>query len=315
MEIPVYLFTGFLEAGKTRFIQGTLEDKRFNGGDATLLLLCEEGVEEYDLSRLPGGGRNVTIRVVEEEEELTRENLSAWQTACRAKRVMVEYNGMWMLDTLYNAMPEGWTIYQELCFLDATTFINYNNNMRALVVDKFNSCELVVFNRWRVDLDKLLFHKIVRATSRRCDIAYEFANGDVEYDDIEDPLPFDINAPVIEIADADYALWYRDLNEHMENYAGKTVKFKGLVAVEGKMPTDSFVIGRHIMTCCADDISYSGLICDYEKSHTLTSRDWIMLTAKIEIKKHKAYGKEGPVLIPINISATSPAEPEVATFY
>ena len=32
MELPVYLFTGFLEAGKTRFIQETLEDRRFNSG-------------------------------------------------------------------------------------------------------------------------------------------------------------------------------------------------------------------------------------------------------------------------------------------
>ena len=315
MEIPVYLFTGFLEAGKTRFIQGTLEDKRFNGGDATLLLLCEEGVEEYDLSRLPGGGRNVTIRVIEEEEELTRENLKSWQAACHAKRVMVEYNGMWMLDALYNAMPEGWTIYQELCFLDATTFINYNNNMRALVVDKFNSCELVVFNRWRADLDKLLFHKIVRATSRRCDIAYEFANGDVEYDDIEDPLPFDINAPVIEIADADYALWYRDLNEHMENYAGKTVKFKGLVAVEGKMPPDSFVIGRHIMTCCADDISYGGLICDWKGARTLKQRSWVTLTAKLSVEYHKAYREKGPVLKAIKVENAEVPEQQVVTFY
>ena len=40
-EIPVYLFTGFLDAGKTRFAQQTLEDKSFNNGDRILLLLCE----------------------------------------------------------------------------------------------------------------------------------------------------------------------------------------------------------------------------------------------------------------------------------
>ena len=39
-EVPVYLFTGFLESGKTTFIQETLEDTRFNNGDMTLLLLC-----------------------------------------------------------------------------------------------------------------------------------------------------------------------------------------------------------------------------------------------------------------------------------
>ena len=47
-QIPVYLFTGFLEAGKTKFIQETLEDKRFNSGERMLLLVCEEGIEEYE---------------------------------------------------------------------------------------------------------------------------------------------------------------------------------------------------------------------------------------------------------------------------
>ena len=41
-DIPVYLFTGFLEAGKTKFIQETLEDRRFCNGERTLLLVCED---------------------------------------------------------------------------------------------------------------------------------------------------------------------------------------------------------------------------------------------------------------------------------
>ena len=49
-EIPVYLFVGFLESGKTKFIQETFEDPNFDSGDKTLLLVCEEGEEEYNLS-------------------------------------------------------------------------------------------------------------------------------------------------------------------------------------------------------------------------------------------------------------------------
>ena len=52
-QIPMYVFTGFLESGKTKFIQETLEDPRFNSGEKTLLLVLEEGEEEYDLSRYP----------------------------------------------------------------------------------------------------------------------------------------------------------------------------------------------------------------------------------------------------------------------
>ena len=49
MQIPVYAFTGFLDSGKTKFIQETLEDERFNAGERTLLLVCEEGEEEYGI--------------------------------------------------------------------------------------------------------------------------------------------------------------------------------------------------------------------------------------------------------------------------
>ena len=204
-QIPVYLFTGFLEAGKTKFIQETLEDKRFNKGEPTLLLVCEEGIEEYAPEEF--SGKRVKMQVVDEETELTPENLTKWLAQAEAERVLVEYNGMWMLDSLYNALPEGWLVAQEFMFADATTFLNYNANMRQLTYDKLKSAELVVFNRFKPEsMDKMDFHKIVRAASRRSDIAYESADGKVVYDDIEDPLPFDINAPVIEIADRDYAL-------------------------------------------------------------------------------------------------------------
>ena len=171
-DVPVYLFTGFLEAGKTKFIQETLEDKRFCNGERTLLLVCEEGEEEYAPDQF--ADRSVMIRTIESPEEMTVENLSRMLIQTNAERVVIEYNGMWLLDLLYSAMPENWMVYQEFMFADATTFLSYNANMRQLVYDKLKSCELVVFNRFRPDMDKLAFHKIVRGASRRSDIAYEY---------------------------------------------------------------------------------------------------------------------------------------------
>ena len=210
-DIPVYLFTGFLEAGKTKFIQETLEDKRFCTGERTLLLVCEEGEEEYAPEQF--ADPSVLIRVIESQDELTVDNLARYVEETKAERVVIEYNGMWLLDALYAAMPEGWMVYQEFLFADATTFLAYNNNMRQLVYDKLKSCELVVFNRFTPAMDKMAFHKIVRGASRRADIAYENLSGQVEYDDIEDPLPFDLEAPIVEIGDEDYAMWYRDMSE------------------------------------------------------------------------------------------------------
>ena len=312
-DIPVYLFTGFLESGKTKFIQETLEDRRFCNGERTLLLVCEEGEEEYAPEQF--ADKNVFIRVAASQEELTADRLSAWLKETRAERVVIEYNGMWLLDVLYGAMPDGWMVYQEFMFADAGTFLTYNANMRQLVYDKLKSCELVVFNRFNGSMDKMEFHKIVRAASRRSDIAYEYVGGKVEYDDIVDPLPFDINAPIVEIGDDDYAEWYRDMSEEPKKYEGKTVRFKCRALVRKKMPEHSFIVGRHVMTCCVQDIQFAGLVCQWDKADTVKDDSWIVLTAKINFKFHRAYSKKGPVLTYIVSEPCDAPEQPVATFY
>ena len=312
-DVPVYLFTGFLEAGKTKFIQETLEDRRFCNGERTLLLVCEEGVEEYEPDQF--ADKSVFIRVLEDQSELTAENLSKHLSDTRAERVLIEYNGMWLLDALYSAMPEGWMVYQEFMFADAGTFLSYNANMCQLVYDKLKSCELAVFNRFKPDMDKMEFHKIVRGASRRADIAYEYAGGKVEYDDIEDPLPFDINAPIIEIGDDDYAEWYRDMGEEPKKYDGKTVRFKCRALQRKKIPSGSFIVGRHVMTCCVEDIQFAALVCQCDKADTVKDDSWMILTAKLNFKFHRAYGRKGPVLGYISAEECPAPEQPVATFY
>lgn len=312
-EMPVYLFTGFLESGKTKFIQETLEDKRFCNKEKTLLLVCEEGEEEYAPEQFATD--TVIIRVLEGQEQLTTENLTKWAQETKADRVVIEYNGMWLLDALYAAMPEGWVVYQEFMFADAGTFLSYNGNMRQLVYDKLKSCELVVFNRFKPDMDKMEFHKVVRAASRRADIAYESTDGKVVYDDIEDPLPFDLNAPVIEIGDADFAEWYRDLGETPANYEGKTVRFKCRALKRSKMPANTFIVGRHVMTCCVEDIQFAALVCQWDKADTVQDDSWMILTAKLNFKFNKAYGRKGPVLSYVSHELCEAPEQPVATFY
>jgi len=312
IEVPVYLFTGFLEAGKTKFLQETLEDPRFNSGERTLLIMCEEGMEE--LSPDTFASPNVFLRYVEDVEELSEENLQRWFLEANAERVLVEYNGMWMLDDFYMNMPPQWAVYQEFMFADATSFLSYNANMRQLCYDKLKSCELIVFNRFPKDADIMPYHKIVRAANRSCDIAYESIDGSVKYDDIVDPLPFNKKAKLIEIADADYALWYRDLNEELDSYDGKKVKFKAQVALSEDLEADELIVGRQMMTCCADDIAFAGLIAVGNSRADLENSQWIELTASIEITEHPGYDRPGPVLKLIELSPCSVPAETVASF-
>ncbi len=313
MDIPVYLFTGFLESGKTTFIQETLQDKRFNSGDSTLLLVCEEGEIEYEPELFSSNA--VKMVIVDSEQELTNANLSAWVKECNAKRVIIEYNGMWQLKTLFENMPKEWIIYQEMTFANANDYPSYNKNMRSLVAEKLNGCELVVFNRCDKSTNKEELHKIVRTVSRKADIAYEFRDNHVEYDDIEDPLPFDINADIIVINDDDFAIWYYDLMENTQRYIGKTIEFLGLAARDRKMPRLEFAIGRHIMTCCEDDIQYGGVVAQWENAADINTADWVKVTGKLKLEFNELYGQKGPVLKITNAEKIIPPLKRVVTLY
>ena len=312
-EMPVYLFTGFLDSGKTTFIQGTLEDPAFNNGEKTLLLLCEEGEEEFNPAKF--AFNNVEIVVIEDEEELDTGYLAGLAAKYDADRVIVEYNGMWMLDSFYSNMPANWVVYQEMCLTDATTFLTYNANMRNLVYDKMKSVETIVFKKFTRDMDKMEYHKIVRAASRRAEILYEFGENEVEFDNIEDPLPFDLEADVIVIGDRDYALWYRDMTEDEPKYFDKTVEFTGRSLLGGGLKDDEFVIGRHIMTCCVDDIEFGGLVAKYPASQSLDHGGWVHMVATIRNEYNDMYSSEGPVFHVISVEKVEPLEEEVATFF
>lgn len=183
-ELPVYLFTGFLGGGKTTFIQDTLNSPDFDPEVPTLLLVCEEGEAEYDISAF-ASPENVFVEYIDDEADLTRMALQKLESKYRFDRILVEYNGMWMLQSLFASLPPNWIVAQEMLFVDATTFLMYNQNMRQLCFDKMQTAELVVFNRCTKGFDKMPFHKEVRVANRRSQILYEYGPYDVEPDDIE----------------------------------------------------------------------------------------------------------------------------------
>ena len=313
MEVAVYLFTGFLEAGKTKFITETMRDPNFNDGKHKYLIItCEEGEEEYDPAEL---SENISFASFDDVQRITSDRLSAMQKRAGADVVVIEYNGMWTLDNFYNALPENWMVYQEIFIADSTTLLSYNANMRQLVVDKLTSCEMAVFNRTTDTTDKMALHKLVRGVSRKANICYEDISGEIEFDEIEDPLPYDINVQTVDIKDEDFAIFYRDMTEDMAKYIGKTLRFKGIVALDKSLPRGEFAVGRHIMTCCEADIAYRGVVAKGMGSLKLSTRDWVILEGTLCEEYSKLYRGKGPVLEVKKIQKAEKPTQEVATFY
>ena len=226
---------------------------------------------------------------------------------------------MWLVQELYDAMPDNWLVYQCLATADGTTIKTYagDSAMRSLLLEKIRGSELLVVNRAEAvndDESRQLIHKLVRQASRRCDIAYEFKDGSVAYDDIPAPLPFDINAPVIDIPDDDYGIWYMEGQDEPQKYAGKTVKFLAQVCQTNRAGKNSFVPGRFAMTCCVQDIQFVGFPCSYDGYKDLEQREWVKVTAKVGYKFHNIYRGKGPVLTALSVEPAEKPLNDVVTF-
>ncbi len=316
-EIPVYLFMGFLESGKTSFIQETLEEDYFNDGQKTLIFACEEGEEEYD-DEILEQAKSVVV-YVEDEDEMTTQFINEQLEKIKPDRVVIEYNGMWMLQTLFDAV-EGTPldIFQTLTMANAQTFDIYMNNMRSLAVEMFKISEVVVINRCTKDTPKSTYRRSIRAVNRRVQVIFESETDD-DMEEGEEALPFDIDGKNIRLEDEDYGIWFIDAMERPELYNGKTITMKVRILKAKEMPKGCFIPGRHAMTCCADDIQFLGYLChmNHAKSssiRTIKNGMWATLTAEIRVEYAQEYKEEGPVLYAKRLEAATKPEEEFVYF-
>ncbi|MCI8811145.1 MAG: hypothetical protein HFF84_13795 [Oscillibacter sp.] len=309
MDIPVYLIAGFLDSGKTNFINGVLEDG-FARQDKTLLIRCEEGEEEYN----PNALDNVTVVDIEDESEMTCPRMKALEKQYRPKQVMIEYNGMWPLERLYReVLPANWILYQIMSFVEASTFELYAKNMGQLMMEKITNADLLVFNRCTPELRETLRRRNLRMVNRRADMFLENEDGTTENYLTGDECPFDMSQKVLDIPDDDFGVWYVDVMDHPDRYAGKEVHMKLLMCHSKNYP-GVHCPGRFVMTCCENDIQFLGLVAKGMGLNEYKNRDWVEVTARMAVENHDAYQGKGPVMHVITVNRCEKPLQEVVTF-
>ena len=308
-RIPLYLITGFLDSGKTTLLSDTLNMDYFNDGQRTVLLLCEEGEEEYNQQQL--SHRNCRLIPIEGQEQLNTDFLKEVDRRYQPERVLLEYNGMWPADILRKLkLPRTWGLYQAIHVVDGSTFEMYLNNMQSMFIDMVTGADMVLFNRCTADMPLSSWKRSVRAVNRMCEIVFEDEKG--EELEVEDILPYSLEHPHIVLDDADYGIWYLDIQEHPDRYVGKTITYKAQAMTGMKLPKGSFVPGRNAMTCCVEDIRFFGFLGQYSRARSLKKGEWITVTAEIRWEHADVYEDEGVVLYAQSVEpAEAPEDPLV----
>lgn len=308
--IPVYVINGFLDSGKTEFITYTLSQPYFQTRSTTLLIVCEEGENEYD-DKLLKKSRTV-MEVIEDEEDFTSQNLINLEKKYKPSRIVIEYNGMWNVKNM--KFPWHWKMEQQITMINGATFSTYFTNMKSLVAEHIRKSELIIMNRCDGMEDKVAGYKRnIMALNQNAEIIFEDAKGEMNVT-LEEDLPYDLNRDPIILDDMGYGFWYLDALDNMARYNGKTVEYTAMVLHPPKFPKGYFVPGRMAMTCCADDMAFLGYACKYDQEAELEQKAWVKVTAKVVIEYFEDYGKEGPVLHAVKVEPAAKPKNEVISF-
>lgn len=305
-KVQVYIIYGFLESGKTQFINFTTAQDYFKQDEPTLIIQCEEGMEEYDEAALKE--LNTSVEVIEEFEDFNPETLLALSAKHNPDRIIIEYNGMWDAKAIEEHLPEDWNICQQMTIVDGVTFETYVANMRSLFAEMIRNSEMVIMNRCH-DIDKLNGYKrTIKSLNQSVEVVFEDEEGEIDLPLTDEDLPYDLKANPVEIEPEHYGIFYLDVWDNTERYEGKRIRLQTLVMKEPSLPKNYFVAGRPAMTCCADDLVFMGLVCKSREAKNLQNKDTVDMIVNVVKEYRNDYGGDGPVLYGEVVVKTGPLE-------
>ena len=312
-NVLVYLFTGFLESGKSTFINDTLRDPDFNEGERNLVLCFEEGIEEYDVKELKRTC-NTDVVYVDSFEQLTLEFLEQLDTLYAPDRILVEFNGTWSVTQFLDMeMPLDWMVVQIVATVDAGTFMNYVTNMKSLMYEQLVHAEMIIFNRCDESTKKSFLRGNVKAMNRGAQIIYEDIYGNVNQL-MDDELPFDISSDDLHIEDDDYGLWYMDALEHPQKYEHKMLTLKGMVFHTEQFNKPILALGRYAMVCCEDDTAFIGIGVLDGDSSKVKDGDWVVVTGRVQVDFDDESNMDYISLVHTTITPCEPLESPLVYF-
>lgn len=312
-KIPVYVFAGFLESGKTSFIKDTLLDPGFTSGEKTLIIACEDGEEEFDKGFLDA--TRSTLLMIEDPDDFKGAKLVKAGRKERPDRVVIEFNGMWDLSMLDTELPHNWELYQIITTINAETYEVYLNNMGSKIMEHAGNSELIVFNRCTDELKDYIHTTNIRAMNPKAYIFLEDNEGNAEDFADNEPLPYDIDADLIEIEPDDFGAFYIDAMNGPEKYEGKTVKIYAQLHKREQDPPERFAAGRFSMVCCANDIAFLAFFADMKDADKIViERDFAEITAVMQTEFIREFDERMPVLKVTDFAPALPPEDDILYF-
>lgn len=306
-RLPIFVINGFLEAGKTQFMKFTMQQEYFQTEGNTLLIVCEEGEEEYDKELLES--THTTVKYIDDISDFTKEKMIEFTKEVDPERILIEWNGLWEQDKIQ--IPDIWYVNQMITIYDTSTLDLYikNKDLKAYMGKMLKDSELVICNR-ADDIDEEIlstYHLQIKAMAPNAEIIFEGEEGEIT-GDFSINLPYNLDDSKLVIKPEEYGVFYVDAMDRTEKYDGKEVEFVAQVVRPDGIGDDILIPGRRAMTCCEADIQFLGFVCHYKGAKNFKNKDWVKVKGKIKYEMSPQYRAKGPVIYANDILLTGPID-------
>ena len=306
-RLPIFVINGFLEAGKTQFMKFTMQQEYFQTEGNTLLIVCEEGEEEYDKDLLES--THTTVKYIDDISDFTKEKMVEFTKEVDPERILIEWNGLWEQDKIQ--IPDIWYVNQMITIYDTSTLDLYikNKDLKAYMGKMLKDSELVICNRADNIDEEILstYHLQIKAMAPNAEIIFEGEEGEIT-GDFSINLPYNLDDSKLVIKPEEYGIFYVDAMDRTEKYDGKEVEFVAQVVRPDGIGDDILIPGRRAMTCCEADIQFLGFVCHYKGAKNFKNKDWVKVKGKIKYEMSPQYRAKGPVIYANDILLTGPID-------
>ena len=306
-RLPIFVINGFLEAGKTQFMKVTMQQEYFQTEGNTLLIVCEEGEEEYDKELLES--THTTVKYIDDISDFTKEKMVEFTKEVDPERILIEWNGLWEQDKIQ--IPDIWYVNQMITIYDTSTLDLYikNKDLKAYMGKMLKDSELVICNRADNIDEEILstYHLQIKAMAPNAEIIFEGEEGEIT-GDFSINLPYNLDDSKLVIKPEEYGIFYVDAMDRTEKYDGKEVEFVAQVVRPDGIGDDILIPGRRAMTCCEADIQFLGFVCHYKGAKNFKNKDWVKVKGKIKYEMSPQYRAKGPVIYANDILLTGPID-------
>lgn len=300
----IYFVNGFLEAGKTTFIKDLLCQEYFDTDEKTLLLLCEEGEEEYEETFCKM--HNITLKTVETEAEFSENFIRSIENEVHPDRIIVEYNGLWEVKNKTGIWENDELM--EIVIIDAQEFELYLNNLKMYVIQQVQNAYMVIFRSCDGKEDKLSWYRRnIRAVNSYANFVFKNKDGEMNLR-FEEDLPYDLKHKYIDLNDDIFGIFYIDVMEYVKRYIGKLISFTGYIF---KRKKNMLLIGRQVMTCCMEDLAKFVFICDISDTEEDGYSGWVKINGLVEEEYFENANKALPIIKVLWIENCQPPEQQI----